>query len=188
MIPPGESYGEKFIAITTDPTFEHASPEERINRIFGMRCPHDQRLLSQFCEKDVSLKKVTRTGPNSTSIVFTFKVSRFYCNVSGNLHGGAQATIYDMLTGMAIQGIGRRDFWLNGGVSRSLSVTYLRPAPEGTELECDVELMHAGKSLALMRGVMRRADDGKLISTCEHDKAAVQAKPGWDVPVKEAKL
>jgi acyl-coenzyme A thioesterase PaaI-like protein len=187
MIPAGESYSEKFVAVTTHPSFEKATPEERINAIFAIRCPHDPRFLSQFCE-NVKLKQVTRTGPNSSSIVFTFKVDRFYCNVSGNLHGGAQATMYDMLTGMSIQGIGRRDFWLNGGVSRSLSVTYLRPAPEGVELECDVELMHAGKSLALMRGVMRRADDGKLISTCEHDKAAVKAKPGWDVPTKESKL
>ncbi|SMR64193.1 unnamed protein product [Zymoseptoria tritici ST99CH_3D1] len=187
MIPPGESYTEKFMAVTRDPNFENATPEERIRTIFDIRCPHDPRFLSQFCE-NVKLKQVTRTGPNSSAVVFTFVVDRYYCNVSGNLHGGAQATIYDMLTGMSIQGIGRRDFWMNGGVSRSLSVTYLRPAPEGTLLECDVELMHAGKSLALMRGVMRRADDGKLISTCEHDKAAVAAKPGFDVPAPDAKL
>lgn len=51
-------------------------------------------------------------------------------------------------------------------------------------VECDVEIVHAGKALAFLRGSMKRQDDGKLISTCEHDKAAVAVKTGFDTPAK----
>lgn len=93
--------------------------------------------------------------------------------------GGAQSTFYDLCTSLTLMGIGKKDFWINGGVSRCLNVTYLRPAPEGTELEMETEVVTAGKSLAMLRGVIRRASDGAPISTCEHNKAAVASKPNW---------
>lgn len=61
---------------------------------------------------------------------------------------------------------------------------YLRPAPEGIMIECEVEVVHSGKSLSFLRGAMRGQHDGKLISTCEHDKAAIAMKAGFDVPAK----
>ncbi|EME38585.1 hypothetical protein DOTSEDRAFT_75934 [Dothistroma septosporum NZE10] len=181
MIPPGEAFFEKYSAITTTEAFLKATPEERINAVLAIKTPHDVRFLSSFWEDQCKLHSFTGTSDTTSTATFKFKVDRFYCNGSGNLHGGAQATIYDVLTSLAMQGIGTPGFWVNGGVSRSLSCTYLRPAPEGTDVLCDVEVMHAGKSLALMRGAMKRADNGKLISTAEHDKAAVPSKPGWDV-------
>ena len=179
MIPPGENFYERYLKITTAGKFENASPSERINLILSVKSPKDPRFSSQFMETDVKLHSFTQKSPTSASAVFKFKVDKFYCNASGNLHGGAQSFIYDMLTSLVVQGIGRRDWWMNGGVSRSLNVTYLRPAPEGTEVLCEVEVMSAGKSLALLRGVMRREVDGALVSTCEHDKAAVATKPGF---------
>jgi uncharacterized protein (TIGR00369 family) len=173
-----------FRKVSTSPQFVNGTPEDRINALLNLDAPGDVRFLSQFMAKDVKLTQFTRRSPTTSAAIFTFKVDRFYCNFSGNLHGGAQATIYDVLTSIALQAIGTRDFWLNAGVSRSLNVTYLRPAPEGILVECDVEVMHAGKSLSLLRGIMRRQDDGKLISTCEHDKAAVAVKAGFDVPAK----
>lgn len=68
------------------------------------------------------------------------------------------------------------------GLHADIHRRYLRPAPEGIMVECDVEVVHAGKSLSLLRGSMKREDDGKLISTCEHDKAAVEIKAGFEVP------
>lgn len=170
-----------FKQVSTSPQFVNGTPEDRINALLAIQAPNDVRFLSQFMAEDVKLSKFTRRSATTSAAVFTFKVERFYCNYSGNLHGGAQATIYDVLTSICLQGIGEPGFWLNAGVSRSLNVTYLRPAPEGIIVECDVEVMHAGKSLSLLRGVMRRQDDGKIISTCEHDKAAVAVKAGFDV-------
>jgi acyl-coenzyme A thioesterase 13 len=184
MTPPGESYLDHYRAVTTSADFENASPEDRIQAILAIRTPHDRRLTTQFMEEDVKLLSFTKLSNSTCSAVFTFKVERFYCNISGNLHGGAQALFYDMLTSFAMQAIGVRGFWLNGGVSRTLEVTYLRPAPEGTELLCEVEVMSTGKSLSFHRGVMKRADNGAIISVGKHDKAAVTTKPGYDSPPK----
>ena len=184
MIPPGESYLEKYRAVTTSKEFENASPEERIASILAISTTYDKRLTSQFMEEDVKLVSFTKLSDSTCSAVFKFRVERFYCNISGNLHGGAQALFYDMLTSFAMQAIGVRGFWLNGGVSRTLEVTYLRPAPEGTELLCEVEVMSTGKSLSFHRGVMKRADNGAIISVGKHDKAAVMTKPGYDAPPK----
>ena len=87
--------------------------------------------------------------------------------------------MYDLCTSLALMSIGTRDWWINGGVSRVLTVNYLRPAPEGTEMELEAEVVAAGKTLALLRGVLKRASDGAIVSTCEHNKAAVPSKPNW---------
>ncbi|KAM3420475.1 hypothetical protein BST61_g3744 [Cercospora zeina] len=184
MEPRGKTYEDYFRAVVNHPDFEEQSPEERINAILAIRCPEDVRLTSQFMEEDVSLVSFTKLSDTTCKAVFKFTVSRFYCNISGNLHGGAQATIYDMLTSFAMQAIGIKGFWSNGGVSRTLECTYVRPAPEGTELLCEVEVLATGKTLSLHRGVIKRADNGALISAGKHDKAAIMAKAGVDVPSK----
>lgn len=51
-------------------------------------------------------------------------------------------------------------------------------------VECEVEVVHAGKALSFLRGSMKQQKDGKLISTCEHDKAAVAIKDGFERPAK----
>ncbi|KAF2479819.1 HotDog domain-containing protein, partial [Neohortaea acidophila] len=104
---------------------------------------------------------------------FTFKVARFYCNATGNLHGGASSMIFDLCTSLPVMALGKKDFWLNAGVSRTLIVNYLRPAPEGMELELEAEVISLGKNLAYTRGLLKRAEDGVIVATCEHTKAAV---------------
>lgn len=87
--------------------------------------------------------------------------------------------IHDICTSLTLMGIGKKDFWLNGGVSRVLTVNYLRPAQVGTEMELDAEVVAAGKNLALTRAILKRASDGVPVSTCEHSKVAVPSKPSW---------
>lgn len=87
------------------------------------------------------------------------------------------ASIFDVLTSVALQAVTTKDGWLNAGVSRNLLCTYIRPAPEGEELLLDCEIVHVGKSLALLKGVLKRKRDGAVISTCEHNKAFVDSKP-----------
>lgn len=156
--------------------FQKLSPEDRVKAMLSMSTPDDQRFISAFFEQQCRLKDMQVLSPTSVKGTFAFKVERYYCNASGNLHGGAAATMYDMCTSLVLQAIGKKDFWLNGGVSRVLTVNYLRPAPEGTEVEMECEVTHAGRSLAFLRGVMKRASDGAIISTCEHNKAAVANK------------
>ena len=111
--------------------------------------------------------------PNIGHTTFALTVPRSLCNAGGNLHGGAVALIFDMCTSMSVSVCAREGFWDTGHVSRTLNCTYLRPAPEGTELLVESEVVHLGKSQAALKGVMRRKDDGKICYTCEHGKAKV---------------
>ena len=86
-----------------------------------------------------------------------------------------------MCTSTALLSLGSTDFWINAGVSRTLNVTFLRPAPEGEACLLECEIVSMGKSLSLLHGAIKREKDGVLISTCVHDKAAVPSKPGWKI-------
>lgn len=121
-----DSQQTSFLKLTSDPKFIGGTPEYRINALLGMSSPDDVRLLSQFLTEDVKLTSYTQTSATTSSAVFSFRVERFYCNFSGNLHGGAQATFYDVLTSIALQAISSAGSWGNAGVSRSLSVTYAK--------------------------------------------------------------
>ncbi|KAI7179950.1 hypothetical protein KC343_g8648 [Hortaea werneckii] len=156
--------------------FLDLSPEDRIR--MTLTNGGDSHFYSRFL-KQCKLESVKSLGPKSTIVTFRCKADPYYSNFSGNLHGGMQSAIFDMLTSIAMQAIGKKDFWVNGGVSRVLNVSYLRPAPEGIELLVECEVVHMGKTLALLQGRMKRADDGAIISTCEHNKVAVPAKPGF---------
>ncbi|GAB7364916.1 hypothetical protein MBLNU230_g5706t1 [Neophaeotheca triangularis] len=159
-------------------SFTTMTPTERIETFIAFFEPGstDARFTTPFMTQNLSLISATVLSKTSCKVIFRFPVTRLYCNTSGNLHGGAQATIFDMLTSISLTPIATPEFWMNGGVSRTLNVSYLRPAPEGETLECECEVVHAGKALALIRGVFRRVSDGAVVSTCEHHKAAVVKK------------
>ncbi|QDS72129.1 hypothetical protein FKW77_003924 [Venturia effusa] len=128
------------------------------------------RLIS--CDRDVK-------DPNIGYSTFELKVPLSLCNGGGNLHGGAVALIFDLCTSMTVSAVSREGFWDGAHVSRTLNCTYLRPAPEGTVLLVESTIVHLGKTMGQMTGVMRRKDDGKVCYTCEHGKAQVsfEAKP-----------
>ncbi|KAF2430266.1 Thioesterase/thiol ester dehydrase-isomerase [Tothia fuscella] len=125
------------------------------------------------------------SDPNRGYSTFSLTVHRSLCNQGGNLHGGAVALIFDICTSVTIAGIAREGFWDTGHVSRTLNCTYLRPAPEGTVVLVESEIVHLGKSLAQLTGKIRKEDDGKVCYTCEHGKAKVDFVPVWR---KELKL
>ncbi|KAK0897824.1 hypothetical protein LTR91_020670 [Friedmanniomyces endolithicus] len=159
--------------------FEDYSPEERIRAVLAIKAPNDQRFSSKFIEEQCQLREVKVLSDKSAIVTFAFKVDVYYCNASGNLHGGAQSSIFDMCTSIALQAIGKKDFWLNGGVTRVITVNCWRPAPEGEDLLLECEVVQMGRNLALTQGVLKREKDGVIVSTCEHHKAAVPTKPGW---------
>ena len=64
----------------------------------------------------------------------------------------------------------RPGFWSYLGVSRTLNVTYLRPAPEGSTVLVECEIVGVGKRLCTVRGTMRRVEDGTVLMVCEHGK------------------
>jgi len=50
-----------------------------------------------------------------------------------------------------------------------------RPARWPKYFPDDVQIVHAGKRLCLLHGVLKREKDGAIISTCEHQKYNVDA-------------
>lgn len=82
------------------------------------------------------------------------------------LHGGAAAMIVDMCTTAAQAPVARPGYWVFGGVSRTLSVTYLRPMPKGTEILIACEVMQVGKALGKSIVVLIKHIGTRIMSTC----------------------
>ncbi|KAH8587599.1 HotDog domain-containing protein [Bisporella sp. PMI_857] len=112
----------------------------------------------------------------SQSCVWELVVIPQLCNKSGNLHGGAAATILDSLTSTALLTIAKHGFLDAGHVSRALNTTYLRPVPVGTKCIVECEIVAAGKKTCMVRGVIR-LPDGKVAVHCAHDKVVFQRPP-----------
>lgn len=89
--------------------------------------------------------------------------------------------------------VAKPGFWMFLGVSRSLNVTYVRPAPadEPVLIECEVcgicisiliailmsqQIIHAGARLAVIKGTIRRKSDGEILTICEHNKVNMDPK------------
>ena len=107
---------------------------------------------------------------------WSFTVAPELCNKTGNLHGGCAATLLDSLTSTALLTAARPGFLDGGHVSRTLSCTYLRPVPAGTECVVECWIVAAGKRTAHVAGEIR-LKDGKVCVSCVHDKAVlVRAK------------
>jgi acyl-coenzyme A thioesterase 13 len=141
-------------------------------------------------------------------IVFGYTVQPEHCNRMNNMHGGATAALFDFCTSLAMalapsspndaalpqtDAAGNVEIenddddeediiksWRRLGVSRTLAVTYVRPAPVGGDVLIECEQVHAGKRLSSLRGVLRRARDGAVLATCEHGKVILDPE---DVPV-----
>jgi acyl-coenzyme A thioesterase 13 len=120
--------------------------------------------------------KFVSASAETQSTTWELHVTPGLCNKSGNLHGGAAATILDSLTSTALLTIAKPGFLDAGHVSRSLICTYTRPVPVGTTVRVECEVVAAGKNTALVRGVIRTAD-GKACVHCAHDKAVFKKPP-----------
>lgn len=125
----------------------------------------------------LSLVQISPNDTPDTSVSFAFTVRPQHCNRMNSLHGGCIASIFDLTTTLSLARIRRPGFWDSMGVSRSLSVTYLRPAPTGTELLIECEVVQVGRTLAALRGTMKRRRDGQLVAVCEHGKVNVDPGP-----------
>lgn len=120
----------------------------------------------------IRLHSLSASGPHP-SITFAYTVQPDHCNRMQNLHGGCAATLFDYCTTLPLALVNKVGFWQFMGVSRTLNVTYMRPAPAGEELLIECEIVQVGKKLATLRGVMRRKKDGQITALCEHGKVNV---------------
>ncbi|OAX80880.1 hypothetical protein ACJ72_04782 [Emergomyces africanus] len=116
------------------------------------------------CMKTIKLVKVE---PNTAE--FEFTVTPQMCNPLGILHGGCTTTILDMLTSTAAFAATGSET-MASTLSRTLSVTFLRPVPMGTKVRVVVHLVAAGKKFVHFTGNLMTMD-GKVCASCVHDKA-----------------
>ncbi|KIW69977.1 hypothetical protein PV04_02289 [Phialophora macrospora] len=112
--------------------------------------------------------------PNRTK--WSLVIGSELCNKGGNLHGGAAATLLDNLTSTALVTIAREGFLDGGHVSRTITMSYLRPVPMGAKVTVECDVLAAGRNTANVLGKVYN-EEGKLCVTCVHDKA-VFPSPG----------
>lgn len=141
-------------------------------------------------------------SPDGTSGTATFSVAfpKAYINIQhGGVHGGAIATLLDnaMNCSVAVLAIPGTSRWQRGGLTKGLTITYMKMVKVGEEVVVDVEIVYASAKVATIHGTMKRSGDGQILAVCGMEKVAVEPiekgeskgkdDTNWEMPAK-AKL
>ncbi|CAN6689329.1 unnamed protein product [Malus baccata var. baccata] len=106
-------------------------------------------------------------------IVCSFKVPPRLLNGGNFMHGGATATLVDLVGSAALLSSGA----LNVGVSVEINVSYLDSAYPGEDVEIESRTLRVGKSVGVVSVQFRKKKTGKLIAQGRHTKyLAVSSK------------
>ncbi|KAG4028918.1 hypothetical protein MFRU_018g00290 [Monilinia fructicola] len=117
----------------------------------------------------------THHTPNVTT--FIYQPTKHHCNGMNTVHGGCISTIFDACTSVALMGRYSEEKWGGGGVSRGLSVTFIKGIvvrDEGDNdvlVECEV-VGGVGKRNVVLRATMKRRN-GEVLAICEHSKVNI---------------
>ena len=114
--------------------------------------------------------KLLHVSPGRTE--WELPIELVHCNKTGNLHGGSACIILDNLTSTALLTIAKPGFLDGGHVSRTITMSYLRPVPLGSTVKIVCEVVAAGRNKEKLRVEIQI--DGKPCVTCVHDKAVFQ--------------
>ncbi len=90
--------------------------------------------------KSVEIVSIERKSDTTGRAVYRFPVQREHLNPGMTLHGGLSAAMYDAGTSWLLDMIRKPGFWMSFGTSRSLNVTFIRPAVEGEMLLMESEV------------------------------------------------
>ncbi len=82
-------------------------------------------------------------------------------NVNGALHGGAVATLVDVVGTLAIMSADRDH---RPGVSTDLNVSWFSPVPGGSTVLVEATVLKTGRTLAFVQVDLRREGDGVLVA------------------------
>ncbi|KAM4057000.1 thioesterase superfamily protein [Hirsutella rhossiliensis] len=163
----------------SDP-FAGGSPDDKINAWLELTKNDGGHLKAgDWMAALAPYLRVQSTSPSMPhpSVTFTYTVQSDHCNRLQSLHGGAAATLFDFCTTMPLALVNRPGFWQFLGVTRTLNVTYFRPARAGEEVLIECQILQIGKRLTSLRGVMTRKSDGQILSICEHGKVNIDPEP-----------
>ena len=106
-------------------------------------------------------------------VVLRLEVTPNLRNFGGTLHGGAAATLVDVVGSIAII---TADPDGRFGVSTDLNLSWLAPAPVGESILIDATVLKTGRTLAFVSVDLRREFDGALLVQGRMTKALGTAK------------
>ncbi|KAB1228191.1 Acyl-coenzyme A thioesterase 13 [Morella rubra] len=99
-------------------------------------------------------------------IICSFKVPTRLLNSSNFLHGGATATLVDVLATAVIFSVGAPA----PGVSVEIKVSYFDAAYADEEFEIEGRALHVGKAVGVFSVELRKKKTGKIIAQGRHSK------------------
>jgi acyl-coenzyme A thioesterase 13 len=106
-------------------------------------------------------------------IVLRLEVGPAMLNYNRTLHGGAAATLIDVVGSIAIITADRHG---RSGVSTDLNVSWIAPAPLGDIILIDATVLKVGRNLGFVAVDLRRESDGALLVQGRMTKA-LEAAP-----------
>jgi acyl-coenzyme A thioesterase 13 len=144
--------------------------KDRVQRLIDA-IAHDP----DYCGPDTVAHRagnITLTHASAGRTEYTMTVTAEHCNKGKNMHGGMACIVLDNLTSTALLTLAKPGFLDAGHVSRTITMSYLRPVPLGAECTVVCEAVQAGRNTANLKGEIRV--NGKTCITCVHDKAVFQ--------------
>ncbi|KDP24210.1 hypothetical protein JCGZ_25867 [Jatropha curcas] len=106
-------------------------------------------------------------------LVCSMKVPPRLLNAGNFLHGGATATLVDLVGSAVIYTVGAPFT----GVSVEINVSYLDAAYADEEIEIDARVLRVGKAVGVVSVEFRKKETGKIIAQGRHTKyLAVSSK------------
>ena len=123
-------------------------------------------------DRVLSSLRVTRVDEAAGEVDCEFEVEEGLQNTYSTLHGGATATLVDVVGSMALLS---RDP-TRAGVSVDLSVSYLAAARAGDTVRCLGRALKVGRRLGFSSVELRRKADGELLAVGRHTKAYTEER------------
>ncbi|KAF3444209.1 hypothetical protein FNV43_RR13899 [Rhamnella rubrinervis] len=99
-------------------------------------------------------------------LICTFKVPPRLLNSGNFLHGGATATLVDLVGSAVIYTLGAQ----LTGVSVEINVSYLDAAYAGEQIEIEGKALRVGKAIGVISVELRKKKTGKIIAQGRHTK------------------
>ncbi|KAF3943487.1 hypothetical protein ACB098_04G054300 [Castanea mollissima] len=99
-------------------------------------------------------------------LICTFKVPQRLLNAGNFLHGGATATLVDLVGSAVIFSVGAPAT----GVSVEINVSYLDAAYADEEIEIEARVLRVGKAIGVVSVEFRKKETGKIIAQGRHTK------------------
>ncbi|XP_061376126.1 uncharacterized protein LOC133318164 [Gastrolobium bilobum] len=100
-------------------------------------------------------------------VLCSMKITPRLLNSGNSLHGGATATLVDLVGAAAIPSAG---YSPNSGVSVEINVSYLDAVSVDEEIEIDARALRVGKAVAVVSVELRKKKTGKIFAQGRHTK------------------